>query len=165
MWSRFMHLLSIPAKFEIEGWDTDGEWYLPDFVIFGALGMVWAEVKPAYDADPAGVEKWRRFAAQRPQPSRAALIIGEPGGYSVIVIGGDRNAENPLHGPWEDEGHEWRPCGSGHHFDFTFAGTFRARFADDGCPDDFGGDGEQKIKDAEDAARNCRFTRKPGSAA
>ena len=77
-WAFFWDKLGVTYDYEPQGWDTDGQWYLPDFVVFGALGTLWVEVKPTYEADPAGVAKFRRVAAQRPQPSRAVLLIGPP---------------------------------------------------------------------------------------
>lgn len=164
-WAVFMDRLEIMHDYEIQGWDTDGEWYLPDFVIFGALGTIWAEIKPTYKADPKGVAKWRRFAAKRPMPSRAALITGLPWKYGLIVVGGDLDAEKPVQGPWEDDTQEWRPCGSGYHYDFCSPGPFGTKFAEDGCPDRFGGGGEQKIEDAAAFAKAYRFDRRGNAAA
>lgn len=153
-WAKFWTFLEVKFHYELEGFNpSEGKPYLPDFVLFLACGTVWAEVKSGWAADPDGVEKWRRFAAERPQPSRAILIAGVPSVRNrPLVIGGDENAESPLQGPWEDDTQEWRPCPSGHHFDLAYPGMFGARFAADGCPDDFGGDGEQKIADAAAAA-------------
>ncbi len=162
-WAKFMTDLRIPFSYEVEGWDTGGEWYLPDFVIFGALGMLWTEIKPTYDADPKGVAKWRRFAAQRPQPSRAALIIGEPGKYKALVIGGDQEAAKPVQGPWEDDTLEWRPCPAGYHFDLTWPGKFGGKLAEDAC-EPCASKVEERMEQAARDARSHRFGR-PGAAA
>lgn len=155
----FFDSLDIRWEYETQGFSADGTWYLPDFVLFPALGMLWAEVKPSWDSDVAGVGRWQKFAAWRPQPSRSALLVGIPAeGNTAIVRGGDEDAENPGDGPWEDDSQEWRPCPSGHHFDLAYAGTFKAKFAEDGCPyDDPEGKGQDKLERAMEAARSARF--------
>lgn len=167
-WAKFWTHLDIKWEYELEKFGPEEESaYIPDFVLFLARGTVWAEIKSGWAeiksgwaADPGGVEKWRRFVAGRPQPSRAILIAGVPSLHnSPLVIGGDENAEDPLNGPWEDDTQEWRPCPSGHHFDVAYPGQFGAKFAEDGCPDDFGGNGEQKIADASAAACMPWFNR------
>jgi hypothetical protein len=159
-WAKFFDHLNLKWEWEPQGFVTDGEPYLPDFVIFAATGTLWAEVKPSWGVDPGGEARWRRFAPQRPHPgkSRSALLAGVPAVRGrAIVIGGDRNARNPGDSDWEDDGQEWRPCPSGDHFDLAFPGMFNSRFAADGCPDKFGGLGEQRIEDAVAAARSARF--------
>jgi len=157
-WAKFWDGLNIKWEYETQGFLTDGQPYLPDFVIWPAGGTVWAEIKSGWKADPGGVAKWQRFAVQRPQPSRAILIAGAPSIHnSPLVIGGDWNATEPVRGPWEDDAQEWRPCPSGHHFGLAYPGTFGAKFAEDGCEDHFGGDGEQRIADACTAALSARF--------
>jgi hypothetical protein len=73
------------------------------------------------------------------------------------VIGGDDEQDDPLKGGWESDVFEWRPCPSGKHFDLAWPGQFGAKFAEDGCPDDFGGNGEERIADACFKALNYRF--------
>lgn len=169
-WAIFFKHLDVKARYEPQGFDLgDGIAYLPDFAIFAATGTLWAEVKPEWDADPSGVEKWRRFAATRPQPSRAVLLIGPPSEDGEhVVIGGDDTADDPLRGPWEDSGQVWRPCQDGRHFDLAWPGKSWTRFADDGCPDHFGADGVERIKAAVQAALSHRFGKfgpQPGKAA
>ena len=160
-YAKFFTELGVVFEYETQGFDVDGVWYLPDFMLPLAGGIVWAEVKPGWAADPEGVEKFRRFTAMRPQPSRAALLVGMPatGPGHIVIFGGDGESDNPLQGPWEDDTQEWRPCPSGHHFGIACAGPFGARFAEDDCADNFGGDGEEKLKRAADAARTARFSR------
>ncbi len=159
-WAIFFDRLDLKWEYEPQGFATDGQGYLPDFAVFAATGLVWAEIKPGWLADPEGVEKWRRFAMQRPQPSRAALFAGLPTLHvKTVVIGGDDSSDDPLKGAWEDETQEWRPCSSGHHFDLVFPGLFRSKFVEDGCEDSFGGDGEAKIATASAAALAYRFGR------
>jgi hypothetical protein len=165
-WAMFFKHLGIKAKYETQGFVTDGEPYLPDFLAWPALGPLWIEVKGDWETDLKGVAKWRRFVAQRPQPSRAALLSGKPaieGQYQVI--GGGGNDGDELKGFWEDDAYEWRPCPSGHHFDLAHPGTWRTKFADDGCPDDFGGGGEEKIRKAVEAVLSHRFGKGPGKKA
>lgn len=158
-WGAFFHELGIPAEWEPQGYRcADGTPYLPDFALFPALGTLWAEIKPTWQADPDGIARWRKFSAIRPQPSRSALIVGPPAVHLMpLVIGGDLDAAKPVQGPWEDDTQEWRPCPSGHHFDLAFPGMFGAKFAEDGCPDHFGGDGEERIAAAVSAALSERF--------
>jgi hypothetical protein len=158
-WAVFWDELGIRWSYEVEGFLPAGTSYLPDFVIFPALGTVWVEIKPTWQADPDGVAKFRKFAGERPQPSRAALIIGLPTLHNTpLVIGGDDNQDNPVRGGWDDDTQEWRPCPSGHHFDLAFPGAFYAKFADDGCsPYGCGGDGEARIAAASQAALSHRF--------
>lgn len=148
-WAIFWTELGVKWDYEPQGFSTDGSCYEPDFVIFPALGSIWVEIKPAWDADPEGEQKWRTFAAQRPQPSRAIYIVGVPSIHNrPVVIGGDADAADPVNGPWEVNDHEWRPCPDGRHFDLAYPGTFRSKFAEDGCPQNAGGNGEQRIADA-----------------
>lgn len=157
-WAYFWDQLGIKCRYEDQGFLTDGSAYLPDFAVFAAGGTIWAEIKPDWLTDEQGIAKFRKFAAQRPQPSRAVLLVGPPQNEQMyLVIGGDDTLDDPLKGAWEDDTQEWRPCGGGYHFDLCSAGTFRARFVEDGCPDDFGGDGEEKIKKAAENARSARF--------
>jgi hypothetical protein len=157
-WAVYWDELGIKWSYEVEGFLPAGIPYLPDFVIFPPLGTIWVEVKPTWQADPEGVIKFRKFAGERPQPSRAALIVGLPTLHNKpLIIGGDDNQDDPVKGGWEDDTQEWRPCPDGHHFDLAFPGTFGAKFAEDGCPDSFGGDGEARIAAASQAALSYRF--------
>lgn len=157
-WAVFFKLIDIKPDYEPQGWDTNGEWYLPDFALYGAHGVTWAEIKPDWETDPEGIARFRRFAAARPQPSRAVLLVGTPRfGQEYLVIGGDQDAEDPGQGPWEADDFTWRPCVSGEHFDLAYPGHFRAKFAKDACVDKFGGLGEERIQDAADKARSEKF--------
>lgn len=157
-WAIFFDHLHLKWEYEPQGFTVDGVAYLPDFAVFAALGLLWVEIKPDWRSDPDGVARWRRFAAQRPQPSRAVLFCGLPTPHvRSVVIGGDDSLGDPVKGGWEDDTQEWRPCPSGHHFDLAYPGTFGAKFAEDGCPDHFGGDGEAMIAAASRAALSYRF--------
>jgi hypothetical protein len=158
-WARFWDELGIKWDYEPQGFaTTTGIPYLPDFAVFPALGLLWAEIKGSWQSDPEGVAKWRRFADDRPQPSRAVLLAGVPsleGHY--LVVGGNEYQDNPLKGGWDDDTQQWRPCGNGHHFDLTFPGWFHGKFVEDGCADDFGGPGEDRLRKAVSAALSARF--------
>lgn len=157
-WAYYWDQLKVTFDYEDQGFLTDGSAYLPDFAVYAACGTIWAEVKPDWLSDEEGIAKFRKFAAQRPQPSRAVLLIGPPRAERVyLVIGGDDTQDDPLKGAWEDDTQEWRPCGDGYHFDLCSPGPFRARFVEDGCPDNFGRDGEDRIKKAAENARGARF--------
>jgi hypothetical protein len=160
-WALFWDKLDIKWEYEPQGFVTaTGNPYLPDFAVFPAAGTLWAEIKGSWQSDPEGVDKWRRFAMQRPQPtgSRAVLLAGPPAlDGQFLVVGGNDDQPDPLKGPWEDDTQQWRPCNGGHHFDLAYPGLFRAKFAEDGCADDFGGSGEVKLRDAVAAAASARF--------
>jgi hypothetical protein len=157
-WAIFLNHLDLKWEYEPQGFKTRGVPYLPDFAVFAPLGLLWAEIKPAWESDPEGVGKWRLFTTERPRPSRAALLTGKPAVRSVhLVIGGDEESDSPLRGPWEDDRQEWRPCPAGYHFDLAYPGTNRVRFAEDGCPDDFGRGGDARIENAVRVALSARF--------
>jgi hypothetical protein len=82
-----------------------------------------------------------------------------------VVWGGFDHQDDPLKGSWEDDTQQWRPCGSGHHFDLCYPGLFRAKFVEDGCPDDFGGAGEGRLRRAVQAALSERFDSSVGGSA
>lgn len=153
----FFDELDIPCDYETEGFVPKGIPYLPDFVVLAPLGPIWVEIKPTWHAPR--IDKFHHFAGHRPKGSRAALFVGPPqtGEGNIWVRGGDEDTDNPLRGPWEDDTQEWRPCGSGHHFDLAYGGTFKAKFAEDGCPDNFGGTGLDRLERAVRAAHSACF--------
>lgn len=159
-WARFWDALDIRWEYEPQGFVAAGIPYLPDFAVFPALGLLWVEVKPTWQADPEGVGKWRGFAMRRPgrpERSRAALFAGPPsleGEY--LIIGGDDDQPHPLKGPWEDDTQQWRPCPSGHHFDLTYPGTFGAKYVEDGCGWHIG-PGDDRLRTAVEKARSAKF--------
>jgi hypothetical protein len=169
----FFKHMGLLFDYEPQGYAAMDIAYLPDFLVFAACGPLWVEIKWAMDADPDGVERWRKFANVRPRPdkTRAALITGQPAIEPVnIVIGGDEGAGSPSAGPWEADNFTWRPCPAGIHFDLAYPGKFRSKFAEDGCPPDPGNGGEQRIAQAVYIALSAKFTGRdnrstPGSAA
>lgn len=165
--ARFLDELEIKFEYEEQGYRSSETNYLPDFKARGALGLLYLEVKGRLEDDPVGVRRWRLFAAKRPQPSRAALLIGSPRlEIATIVIGGDEEAEEPVQGPWETDDFTWRPCPSGLHFDLAYPGKFRSKFAEDGCEQLHGGDGMDRLADAVTAAHAEKYRWPPrGTAA
>ena len=157
-WRIFFDELGLDPEYETQGFDVDGTWYLPDFLLHAPLGDIWAEVKPTWSKDPAGVAKWRKFTHQRPQPSRAILLTGVPSARCRPLVTGGDDDDPDTAGAWEDDTQEWRPCPDGKHFDLVWPGRFRSKFAEDGCPQNSGGDGEQKIADACAKALSARFS-------
>jgi hypothetical protein len=158
-WAKFWKQLGISADWEPQGFVAAGIPYLPDFAVYLPLGTLWVEIKPTWQADPEGVEKWRNFASRRPNPakSRAALFAGLPsleGDY--LIIGGSDDQDDPLKGQWEDDTQQWRPCPAGHHFDLCYPGTFGAKYIEDGC-DWHIGPGNDRLRKAVDAALSARF--------
>lgn len=163
-WAVFFDHLDVKWEYEPQGFVSSGVPYLPDFAVFAALGIVWTEIKPSWANDPDGIDRFRKFAPMRPQPSRAALLVGpphetKPSELVTLVIGGGEDDG------WEDDCQEWRPCPSGHHFDLAYPGKFRSKLAEDGCPPDPGNPGEDRLADAVAAARSARFAGRAGSAA
>jgi hypothetical protein len=167
-WAVFFDRLDLKWVYEPQGYVTDGTCYLPDFLVFTATGTIWAEVKPDLISDQGGIGRFQQFVLDRPKPSRAVLLAGQPEveGY-VTAYGGDIDAENPGNGPWEDDCQAWRPCPSGYHFDVCYPGKYWSKFAEDGCSPVPGNPGEDRIAMAVSAAKSARFKREPpsGSAA
>lgn len=160
-WAKFWRELGMDYDYEPQGFVTAaGKPYLPDFIVPAALGRLWVEVKGSWESDPQGIAKFRAFAAERPNPSdtRAVLLTGAPTlDGKFLVVGGDDDQDDPLKGGWEDDTQQWRPCGDGYHFDLCYPGLFRAKFVEDDCPDNFGGNGEERLRKAVNKARSARF--------
>jgi hypothetical protein len=150
-WAKFWDELDIKWDYEPQGFIAAGIPYLPDFVAFPALGMLWVEIKPTWQADPEGVAKWREFAIWRPGHSRAVLFAGTPALEGNYFVRGGSDSH-----PWEDDTQQWRPCPSGHHFDLAYPGTFRSRYAEDGCTP-CAHDGESRLESAVAAALSFKF--------
>ena len=158
----FFDELHLKWEYETQGFESDGQRYLPDFLLFAAAGTIWVEVKPTWVVDPGEIEKFRRFAIQRPMPSRGALLTGPPSATSAaLVIGGSIDAEDPAGGPWEDDSQTWRWCPGGQHFDLTQPGMFGSRLTEDGCEHIRDNDGELKIIRAATVANSAKFLNGP----
>lgn len=72
-WGVFFQTLGVPWEYEPQGYKlSDGRWYLPDFRIKLADGVLWAEVKPwGVEADLL-----ERFAEELPEGSLATVLRG-----------------------------------------------------------------------------------------
>lgn len=73
-WAVFFTSLGLVWEYEPEGFDLDGELYLPDFRVWDPQGdPIWYEVKPAHVAEDG---KFKRFATAL--PGRSGLLNGDP---------------------------------------------------------------------------------------
>lgn len=142
-WAVFFDKLGIKWLYEPQGFDVDGRPYLPDFCLL--LGeMLWAEIKPAIDADPDGVSRFRSFIAAR-------------GDRGVVLTDIGRDAEDDeylLIGSGADSRGFWAACCDDHHFSVITS-------YEPGCPDcgPYGIWHSQRrlFGPAFDAARSARF--------
>ena len=85
-WAIFLDVLGIKWRYEIEGFDLDGEWYLPDFWLpcvpersfpdgaFGVAGY-WLEIKPS---KPSEREKRLLRALAMHTKHHSYMIYGDP---------------------------------------------------------------------------------------
>lgn len=73
-WAKFLELIGAEAQYEVEGFDLDGEWYIPDF--FLSLSRVWLEVKP-YAANTREERLGRKLSAASAMP--VVIVEGNPG--------------------------------------------------------------------------------------
>lgn len=105
-WAVFFDSLGLPYSYELEGFDLEGVWYLPDFMLprgFEAcpcedsdpdyFSPVWVEIKPASQIqDESATEKARRLAIASGRP--VYIFAGEPyiGAYSATMwhVDGER---------------------------------------------------------------------------
>lgn len=108
-WAVFFDALDIKYLYEPQGFVTGGRPYLPDFCLL--LGdMVWAEVKPAFDADPDGVERWQSFVRERGEPGVLLTdMSSKPGPFRYLGY-------QPCHGEERDDWAQWGACENGYHF-------------------------------------------------
>jgi len=80
-WAVFFDILKIPWEYESEGFDLDGEWYLPDFHLLHI--DTWIEIKPRiyngddWDAWPSHI-MFDYLAKYETWSPRFVLIQGEP---------------------------------------------------------------------------------------
>jgi hypothetical protein len=108
-WAVVFDALSIKYVYEIEGFDVDGQRYLPDFLL--PEQWLWAEVKSSLDADAGGVARWRSFVAARGE--RGVLLTDIWAGCAEFTLIGGQ----PDGGLWEHDGGTWLVCPDGYHFD------------------------------------------------
>lgn len=161
-WAVFFDALDIKYLYEPQGFVTDGKPYLPDFCLLLG-GMIWAEVKPAFDTDPDGVERWKSFVRARGETGLLLTdMTSKPGPFLYLdQCGGE---------PYEDWA-QWCACENGYHF--RPVPPCRFIFCKDCSPAeiaegdyynavDFLDDGYRhfRIEAAYAQARSCRFDRR-----
>lgn len=110
-WAVFFDALAIRWVYEIEGFDLDGTWYLPDFWL-PDLGW-WAEVKPALAFADRRLkdEATRRIVLLAGRTQRPAVLL--EGGFDPIEIdaggGYSIGAPDGKSAAW-DMGCQWAEC-------------------------------------------------------
>lgn len=79
-WAVFLDALCLQWEYEVEGYDLDGVWYLPDFKVKRGNGSIlWLEIKPKQiEADP----KFSKFELSVSEPDCALLVSGTPAEYT-----------------------------------------------------------------------------------
>ena len=87
-WAVFFQTLGVPWEYEPEGFKlSTGEWYLPDFRVHLADGVLWCEVKPAGVA----VELFERFVMALDAKIRGTVLreIPDPNDFRCYAGAGD----------------------------------------------------------------------------
>lgn len=72
-WAIFLHELGVGAQYEPEGFDLDGEWYLPDFCV--TAWNIYVGVKGAL---PSGAERRKCQLLADHSGKHVLLAIGDP---------------------------------------------------------------------------------------
>lgn len=87
-WAYFFDLLGIAWQYEPEGYDLNGLWYLPDFLLWSLDecfdNRIFVEVKPFIGPDEIGQEKIRRLAVE--SGSMVIVLSGTPDRYKAKCI-------------------------------------------------------------------------------
>jgi len=109
-WSVLFDRLGIVHEYEPQGFRTDGEGYLPDFLLAGQSLI--AEVKPSFDADPDGVQKLRNLVAARGGERGVVLPAFSSGETTALLIWPDGHGETV-----DDDRATWLTCPEGNHYD------------------------------------------------
>jgi len=111
-WAVFLDTLFGHSPFLYEGQGfflPEGTAYLPDFLLPGL--SLYAEVKPAVDFDPGGVDKLRGLVIGRGSMRGAVFPEIGPGEVHILLMGPDGPAT------WEDDRAAWMTCPQGYHHD------------------------------------------------
>ena len=88
-WAVFFDELEVPWKYESEGYDLDGIYYLPDFCVRTKDGkMQFVEVKPEKGMTDEEVEKAKRLALKY-DGSDVFVVMGDPMEHSMKFFYGD----------------------------------------------------------------------------
>ncbi len=84
-WGEFWSRAGVPVEYEPEGFDLDGEWYVPDFHVGGTT---YFEVKGTSPTD-----RERRVARKLAEASQSPVVIaeGNPGVGRLVVYGVVKN--------------------------------------------------------------------------
>jgi hypothetical protein len=144
-WAVFFETLGVQWEYEPEGFDLDGEFYLPDFRVTTGDLVYWYEIKPpGTDSCP----KFERFAdmliysherehGYAPMNLEVRLVHGDPfavfgDGRSVCPRCGGYLEPSDIQAPFNRH-EEWEylcfPCdsstpgGGGHPYEYGFAGN------------------------------------------
>jgi hypothetical protein len=101
-WAVFLDSLGVQYRYEHEGWDLDGVWYLPDFWL-PEIGM-WLEIKPDLPGllSGDGLLKAERLAIASDKP--VIVMVDTPGRNPAIVLVGPLvvAGADPIFGQWSD---------------------------------------------------------------
>lgn len=90
-WAVFFDALGIDYRYEPEGFDLNGLFYLPDFYLPTEQPGSWIEVKPEIPRDAEGWSSLLRrlFELSKFQREHAIAILGDPypGEYKLFFVG------------------------------------------------------------------------------
>jgi hypothetical protein len=106
----FLKKLGIVYDYEPEAFPVGRTGYLPDLFLPGQSLI--AEVKPSFDADPEGVQKWRDLIQERGKERGVLLLPIRPHDNRFLLIGPDGRG-----GLWEEDQAQWYCCPAGYHYD------------------------------------------------
>jgi hypothetical protein len=74
-WAYFFDLLKVKWEYEPQGFDIDGEWYLPDFKVTSPQGIVyWYEIKPSDAPESEKLKKFKQAYENKIQNDWAGTI-------------------------------------------------------------------------------------------
>ena len=159
-WAVFFDTLGVPYRYEPEGFDLDGLWYLPDFWL--PEQQCWIEIKP-FEPDAEAQEKAERLAAAGLNP--VFIFFGDipwPDGSSGDDKSYSAYAFRPDTG-W-DLCYQWCECWVCDTVGVQFEGRAdrlpcRCRKKIDPCADRGHNADSPRLMAAYHAARSARFER------
>jgi hypothetical protein len=78
-WAVFFDALGLKWEYEVEGYDLDGVWYLPDFLVKTPQGAdMWVEVKREDVVTDPKFERFKKTVSEQLVCSRVFLVSGTP---------------------------------------------------------------------------------------
>ncbi len=78
-WAVFFDALGLKWEYEVEGYDLDGVWYLPDFLVKTPQGAdMWVEVKREGVLEDPKFERFKKTVSEQLGCSRVFLVSGTP---------------------------------------------------------------------------------------